>query len=373
MLRVGRLLIVGGGIAGLTLTTALRRHGLDVELIERESHWQVMGGGIAVQPNAMRVLREFGLDAAVAHAGAIIRRWQFRDQYGDVLCDIELEPLWREVGPFVGIERTKLHDVLQSGAGSCRLGTWITALSQHHGGVTVMFNDGRTGTYDLVVGADGIHSSLRQVAFEATSSVYGGQLVWRSIAPFRLPQPDSVQFWLGDGCFFGLCPVGGGHAYGFANVTQARTHDAVEGRLERLCHRFAGFGRPIRDYLASLERDEQIHCAPIEWLEADRWYRGRIVLIGDAAHASSPMMGQGGSMAMEDALVLAQLLHSIDDAQRALEMFVARRRPRVNLVQMHSRAVGNMLAMPPQARNATLRERGKRAFYERFEPLVAAP
>src|SRR5262249_10574561 len=133
MLRVGRLLIVGGGIAGLTLTTALRRHGLDVELIERESHWQVMGGGIAVQPNAMRVLREFGLDAAVAHAGAIIRRWQFRDQYGDVLCDIELEPLWREVGPFVGIERTKLHDVLQSGAGSCRLGTWITALSQHHG------------------------------------------------------------------------------------------------------------------------------------------------------------------------------------------------------------------------------------------------
>lgn len=373
MLKVARLLIVGGGIAGLTLTTALRRRGLDCELIEREPHWQALGGGIAVQPNAMRVLREFGLDAAIERAGAIIRRWLFRDQGGDVLCEIELEPLWREVGPFVGIERARLHHVLQSGAGSCRLGTWITTLNQNQCGVSVTFNDGRTGTYDLVVGADGIHSSLRQVAFEGTSSLYGGQLVWRSIAPFRAPEPDSIQFWLGDGCFFGLCPVGPDHTYGFANVTQARNHDAVEGRLERLCHRFAGFGRPITDYLGSLERDEQIHCAPIEWLEVDRWYKGRIVLIGDAAHASSPMMGQGGSMAMEDALVLAQLLHSTEDWQRALEMFVMRRRPRVNLVQMHSRAVGNMLAMPPHVRNAALREGGKPAFYERFEPLVAVP
>jgi 2-polyprenyl-6-methoxyphenol hydroxylase-like FAD-dependent oxidoreductase len=367
------LLIVGGGIAGLTSATALRRGGLDVELIEREPHWQVVGGGIAVQPNAVRVLREFGLDAAIVRAGAIIRRWLFRDQDGDVLCDIELEPLWREVGPFIGIERVRLHDVLQSAAGSCRLGTWITQLNQNQSGVSVTLSDGRSGTYDLVVGADGIHSSLRQVAFEATPCVYGGQLVWRSIAPLPASEPDSIQFWLGDGCFFGLCPVGGAHTYGFANVTQARNHDAVEGRLERLCQRFAGFGRPIREYLGSLDRDEQIHCAPIEWLEVDRWSKGRFVLIGDAAHASSPMMGQGGSMAMEDALVLAQLLHSTDDWQRALEMFAIRRRARVNLVQAHSRAIGNMLAMAPRVRNAALRERGKQAFYERFEPLVAPP
>src|SRR5262249_52882105 len=127
------------------------------------------------------------------------------------------------------------------------------------------------------------------------------------------------------------------------------------------------------DYLAALESDEQIHCGPIEWLEAGGWHCGRVVLIGDAAHASSPMMGQGGSMAMEDALVLADTLLAAPDVEAAIEMFVARRRPRVDWVQQQSRGVGQMLHMPPGARNAVLRERGTTAFHEGFRPLVAAP
>src|SRR5262249_37334748 len=194
----------------------------------------------------------------------------------------------------------------------------------------------------------------------ATPPVFGGQMVWRSVAPIRAAQADSVQFWLGEGCFFGLCPVGEGHTYGFGNVTGARTHDAVEGRLDRLRRLFECVGEPIRNFLGSLERGDQIHCGPIEWLNAERWHNGHLVLIGDAAHAGSPMMGQGGGMAMEDALVLAQTLQSADDVQRALEIFAARRRPRGAWVREQSRAVGNMLAMPPEARNAALREHRKR-------------
>ena len=367
-----RVLIVGGGIAGLTLATALHQRGFNAELIERNTRCEPIGGGIAVQPNAMRVLHKLDISPAVRRAGAIVRRWQFRGQQDEVLCDIELEPLWGGVDSFIGIERTKLHDALKSGAVPSRLGTWVMSLSQDDHDVSVRFNDGTTGEYDLVVGADGIHSATREFVLGANPPTYGGQMVWRSLVPIRQPEPDSVEFWLGDGCFFGICPVGDG-TYGFANVTEPRCHDPVKGRRDRLHCRFAAFSGFVQDYLAALNCDEQIHFAPIEWLEVEKWYRGRVVLIGDAAHASSPMMGQGGSMAMEDALVLAETLCSSFQVQTAIEMFVARRKPRVDWVQRQSRGVGDMLGLPPARRNAALREGGKSAFYDRFQPLTAWP
>lgn len=371
----GRILIAGGGIAGLTLAIALRQRGFTAELIERSMNWDAIGAGIAVQPNGMRVLRTLGIGAAVERAGMIVRRWLFRDQHGAVLCDTDLEALWGEVGPFIGVERVKLQEALRSGAAAvpCRLGTWVTSLRQDDRRVSVKFSDGTAGEYDLVIGADGIFSTVRQSALSTAAPVYSGQMAWRSLAPIRPRELNSVQFWLGDGCFFGLCPVGDGRTYGFGNVTEPRLRDAIQGRLQRLRHRFAGFGGLVRDYLACLESDQQIHCGPIEWLELDRWHIGRVVLIGDAAHASSPMMGQGGCMAMEDALVLAQILHSTAHVENALDMFVTRRRPRVNWVQQESRAVGDMLRRPPDLRNAVLRERGTRLLHDRFRPLTAPP
>jgi len=370
------ILIAGGGIAGLTLSTALRQRGFDVQLIERNTVWDALGAGIAVQPNGMRVLSQLGISAAVEQAGAIVRGWLLRDQQGEVLCDVDLEALWGDLGPLIGIERTKLQHAFLSGSAavSCRLGTWVTSLNQGDYCVSVAFNDGTAGEYRLVVGADGIGSTIRQIALGTALPVYGGQMVWRSLVPIRPPEyDDCVQFWLGDGCFFGLCPVGEGRTYGFANVAEPRFYDGLEGRLERLRKRFAGFGGIVRDYLAALKCDEQLHCGPIEWLDVDRWHRGRVVRIGDAARASSPMMGQGGSMAMEDALVLAETLHATPHVATAIEMFVRRRRPRTDWVQQASRAVGEMLHMPPQARSAALRERGNRAFCDRFQPLIALP
>src|SRR5262249_8127213 len=125
--------------------------------------------------------------------------------------------------------------------------------------------------------------------------VYSGQMAWRSLAPMPPPEPSTVQFWLGDGCFFGLCPVGGGRTYGFGNVTGPRVHDALPGRLQRLRSRFPEFACSVREYLACLESDHQTHCGPIEWLELDRWHVGRVALVGDAAHASSPMMGRAAA------------------------------------------------------------------------------
>jgi hypothetical protein len=111
----------------------------------------------------------------------------------------------------------------------------------------------------------------------------------------------------GDRCFFGLVPVGDGGTYGFAGVAGERFSDPLTGRLERFRRRFSGFGGPVPAYLAALEHDSQLHFGAIEWMELDRWHHGRVVLAGDAAHAAPPHMGEGGALAMEDAIVLAGL------------------------------------------------------------------
>lgn len=375
MAHVERILIVGGGIAGLTLATALHQRGFTAELIECSPSWQALGAGIAVQPNGIRILHALGLGPAIEQAGTVIRRWNFCDQQGEILCEVDLERLWGEVGPFIGIERTKLQQVLLAGAASVpfRLGTSIISLTQAEHHVSVKFSDGSAGDYDLVVGADGIASIVRELALRGGSPVYGGQIVWRSVVPIRPAGLTKVQFLLGDGCFFGFCPMGNGQTYGFANVTEPRFRDAIQGRLERLRKRFAAFGEVVQEYLGALESDEQIHCSAIEWVEQEAWHVGRVVLIGDAAHASSPMMGQGGCLAMEDAYVLAEVLRSAASVEAALDTYVSRRRSRVQWVQQESRAVAESLRLPLATRNAALHTRGAQMMQERFRPLIPAP
>ncbi len=376
MASVERILIVGGGIAGLTLGAALHQRSFSAELIERSASWEAIGAGIAVQANGLRALDALGLASLVERAGTVLSRWGFCDQQGELLCEIDLEALWKGVGPCIGIERPKLQRVLLAGAAPIpmRLGTSIISLTQKTTQcVLVGFSDGSTGEYDLVVGADGISSSVRALTLSDAPPVYTGAMAWRSIAPIRPQGLTTLKFLLGDGCFFGLCPVGEGHTYGFGNATMPRFHEPLDRRLGRLRNRFAAFGGLVQEYLAALESDEQIHCAPVEWLELDEWLVGRVILIGDAAHASSPMMGQGGCMAMEDAVVLAEVLHSAPTVESALGAYVARRRPRVNWVQRESSAVAEGFRLPTAVRNAALRERGDEMHRYRFRPLIPTP
>jgi len=377
MADVERILIVGGGIAGLTVASALHRRGFKPALVERSPTWDTIavGAGIGVQPNGMRMLHALAMGAAVEQAGTVIHRWRFCDEQGEVLSETDLETLWGEVGSWVAIERTKLHEVLVAGAAAVpqRLGVSVTSLTQDGGRVFVGFSDGSAGEYDLVVGADGISSTVRGLTLSTASPADLGAMNWRSIAPIRPRGSTALQLVLGDGCFFGLCPVGEGRTYGFGYVMQPRVRDPLEGRLRRLRQRFAAFGGLVREYLASLERDEQVHCAAMEWVDVDEWYAGRVVLIGDAAHASSPLMGQGGCMAMEDAYVLAEVLRSAATVESALSNYVSRRKPRVKWVQQQSMATADALRMPPAIRNTTLRERGDQMMQSRFGPLIPAP
>jgi 2-polyprenyl-6-methoxyphenol hydroxylase-like FAD-dependent oxidoreductase len=375
MAHVERILIVGGGIAGLTLATALHQHGFSAELIEHSPSCQAIGAGLAVQPNGIRILRLLGLGPAIEQAGTVIRHWDFCDQQGEVLCELDLKGLWGDVGPFIGVERTKLQQVLLTGAAAIpsRLGISINSLTQNEHRVSIEFSDGSTGDYDLVVGADGIASTVRKLALNGSPPIYAGQIVWRSLVPIRPQGLTKLQFLLGDGCFFGLCPLGDGQTYGFGNVAEPRFRDAIQGRLERLRERFAVFGEIVQEYLAALESDEQIHCSAIEWVEQEEWRSGRVVLIGDAAHATLPMMGQGGCLAIENAYVLAEVLRSAASLETALDTYVNRRRPRIQWIQQGSRAVAESFRLPLITRNDVLRARGAQIMQERFQPLIPAP
>jgi 2-polyprenyl-6-methoxyphenol hydroxylase-like FAD-dependent oxidoreductase len=371
MATVERILIVGGGIAGLTVAIALKQQGFTPELVERNPTWPAVGAGIFLHANGLRVLRSLGLGAAVEQAGTVIRRWSWCDQRGVVLHDTDLEKLWGEVGSCVGIDRPALQQALLVGAAAvpCQLGIAVTSLTQQDQRVWVGFSDGSARDYDLVVGADGIASTVRQLTSGTTSMGYTGLMVWRSLIPMCPPGVTNWMVLFGEGGVFGLVPMGEGQTYGFGIVGGPRFHDPLEGRLERLRQRFAAFGGPVPAYLAALRRDEEVYAAPIEWVDLAQWHNGRVVVIGDAAHAGPPTMAEGGCMALEDGLVLAEVLRTAESVERALEAYVARRRPRVDWVAQQSRAMAEILRLD----TAALRERGDQLMVDLYRPLLPAP
>lgn len=250
-----------------------------------------------------------------------------------MLSDTDLVGVWGEVGPCVGIARPALQQVLLAGVACvpCRLGSAVTSLTQEEQEqrVRVGFSDGSSDEYDLVVGTDGLGSTVRERALGTASIGYSGVMMWRSIVPTRTPRvTDTLTILLGDGCLFGQVPLGAGHTHGFGYVNEPRIHDPLEGRLERLRQRFADFGGPVPAYLAALTHDEQIHCGPIEWVgDMAQWRRGRVALIGDAAHAGPPTMGIVDCMAMEDAYALAEELRTANNVELALDAYERRCHP----------------------------------------------
>jgi len=254
-----------------------------------------------------------------------------------------------------------------------RLGVALTSLDQNGPQVTAGFSDGTSGGYDLVVGADGIYSTVRMLLGISGGPEYAGVMAWRSVISSRPAGVEELMVLLGDGCFVGVVPIGGGHTYSFAAIDSDPVDDPVPGRLARFRRRFAAFGGPVPEYLAALESDEQLHFGPIEWVDLDSWHSGRVVLVGDAAHAAPPHMGEGGSLAIEDALVLAEVLRDGATVEQALDAYAVRRRSRVGWVQEQSRAAARAWTLPPDIRNAALRERGDQMLQDRYRPLIDVP
>jgi FAD-dependent urate hydroxylase len=367
----GRILIVGAGLAGLALARALAQAGFAPRLIERAGGWEDAGTGLYLPANGVRALQALGLEQAVAAQAAPIPHQRLLDHRGRRLADIDLDKLWGDVGPCLALPRAALHAVLREGV-PVSLGRTVRSLEGRDGPVRVTFDDGRGAEFDLVVGADGLHSAVRQLAVDQRPPVPVGQHSWRFLAACP-PQVTTWTVMLGRGASFLTVPVGGDLVYCYADLPGDSTAagDADGDPVGRLRQRFAGFVDPVPGLLAQLEDRTLIHEAPIEQVAEERWGRGAVVLIGDAAHGMSPNMAQGAALAFEDALVLAASLRQAGSLPEALAGFVARRSPRTGWVRAQTHRRDRTRNLPPLLRNLTLRAFGRHIFRANYRPLLA--
>jgi len=369
-----RILIVGAGIAGLSLARALRRRSLDAELVERSIDWPIAGAGVYIPGNGTRALDSLGLGEAVRARGTVVERRRLLDDRGHLLIDYDEAGFWRDVAPPIALHRRDLHEILLEGAAGTpiRLGTTVTSVVDDDGSVRVAFSDGRDGAYDLVVGADGIHSDMRQTVFGGPTPRLVGQAGWRFVIEGH-PEIAGWNAWLGPDRGFLLLGIGGGRLYGFVDVRSATADDPTDGDPTRLRPSFAGFVDPVPAMLDEALRTAELWFAPVEEVTPPTWSKGRVVLVGDAAHASSPNMAEGASMAMEDALVLAEALATTGDVDAALASFRARRTKRVEHVQHTTHRRDRLRYLHPLVRRAVMGAAGARTFRAHYRPLLSQP
>jgi 2-polyprenyl-6-methoxyphenol hydroxylase-like FAD-dependent oxidoreductase len=329
------ILLAGGGIGGLTAAIALRQAGLDVRVFEKAGEIREVGSGIAIAPNAVLALRRIGLDEAVTAAGCIEERLELRTAEGRLLACLRPRDLGLDV-PFLSLHRAALQRVLLEALGPERVQTGREAMGceARPDGVSLLMRDGEWIEGGVLVGADGVHSRIREQLLKDGEPRYAGYTAWRAVTPEDFtPRPAGSSETWGRGHRFGIVPIGQGRIYWYATSNVPPGGRDEPGALrDHLLRIFGGWHAPIRELIAStpeeaILRTDIHHRHPVR-----RWGEGRVTLLGDAAHPLTPNLGQGACMAIEDAVVLAECLGSISDPVIALRRYEALRRPRTAVI-----------------------------------------
>lgn len=342
-----RALIAGAGIGGLTTAIALRQAGIEVDVFERAPALLEVGAGISLWPNAVKLLDRLGVGATLRAASATSYRGGIHDWRGRLLAPADSDELLREFGaPVLIVHRADLLSALHEAAGSERvhLGAPVQSFSQDDDGVDVHLGDGRTVRGTLLIGADGIRSAVRAQLFPAVQPRDAGQTAWRGIASYAA-RPDAT-FWgetWGAGTRFGIVPIAGERVYWFA-VRNAGPSGAgvVVGHKAELTRLFGSWHEPIPQLIAAVPDAAILYNDIYDLPPMPTWTHRRVTLLGDAAHATTPNLGQGGCQAIEDAVALARALREIQNVEVALRSYEAQRIRRANMITALSRRVGIM-------------------------------
>ena len=347
MAHVSKILIVGAGIGGLSAAVALRLRGIDVEVVEIQPHIRVYGVGIIQHGNVVREMARIGLLQKY-----LDRAFAFDDlgQYnasGELLHRVTGQRVAGAQYPAnVGISRLELHRVLISSAeelgARVRRGVTVASLAQTAAHVDVEFTDGSRSRYDLLVGADGVHSKIRALLFEdAPRPRLTGQSVWRHNFP-RAPEIDHLASFAGPRGNAGLCPLADDLMYMYLTSQEPGNPRLPAEQLpEMFRERLQPFGGLIGRLREQIVDPNEVVYRPLEVIfMPSPWYRGRAVLIGDAAHTTTPHLGQGAGMAIEDAVVLAELLAEDAPIDALLERFMQRRFERCRFIVDSSITMG---------------------------------
>lgn len=349
---VRKVLIIGGGFSGMAAAIQCARQGLEVELVEIDAAWRSYGAGISIGGATLRALGTLGvlprfLEEGSGHDGA-----QVYTPAGQLLAEL---PTPRVAGPDVpgggAIMRPVLAKILAdatlAAGAKVRLGCTFNAIEPGADGVDVAFSDGTRGRYDLVVGADGLYSKVRELLLpEAPRPRYSGQGVWRAV----LPRPDEVKstmMWVGPKVKTGVNPVSKTQMYLFVTEDRAvNERIPPEEFVPRLKALLAPFPAPLMQQVRDqLDEHSLVIYRPLEGLLVPQpWYRGRVVLIGDTVHATTPHLASGACIGIEDGIVLAEELARAPTVEAGLSSFQQRRWERCRMVVENSARLGEIEA-----------------------------
>ncbi|MEN9611993.1 MAG: hypothetical protein RLZZ628_2807 [Bacteroidota bacterium] len=338
MSSIKKVLIVGGGLGGLSLGIALRRAGMGAEIVEIQKEFNVYGVGIIQQANALRALDALGVADEAMRRGSPYGKVKMCAPTGFQFGEIGMPPM----GHFPmhnGISRKILHDVLYEAAVAhgvhFRMGLTVSAIENEGTRVGVQFTDGTHGEYQLVVGADGVNSKVRSLVFGEYKPQYINSSVWRYA--FKRPaELETGYMFFGKKTKLGLIPMTADTMYMFVVSSEGEDNPFIpEAELiPRLQAYLRGFpAKLVADRIPEITDPKGVIYRPLETLMmAAPWYKNRVVMIGDAAHATIPQLGSGAALAIEDAVVLAELLKTEDSVATILENYMKRRYDRCKMV-----------------------------------------
>jgi 2-polyprenyl-6-methoxyphenol hydroxylase-like FAD-dependent oxidoreductase len=338
-----RAVVVGAGIGGLA--TALARARVEPIVIERAPELREAGFGLVVSVNAVTALRSLGLSDAVAARGTRVRRAEIRNPRDDLLTRIGYEALGWET---YGILRSELQEVMLEAVPAERLRLGRTCVGATEDGQALL-DDADLVVGDIVVGADGIRSTVRRSLFGEETLRYGGHRAWRAGARFddERVRDRFVEVW-GVGGGFGFGPAGAGRVYWYCFEAVPEGAPAPPRPRDEFLHRYGAWFDPIPALIESTEQDAIEPTFTYDRPPRPTWGRGRVTLLGDAAHPMKPNIGQGAAQALEDAVVLGSCLAETDDPERALRAYELRRIRRANAVVRASRQTGRVAEVRSQ-------------------------
>ncbi len=326
-----KAIIIGGGIGGLASAVALARRGWQVEVLERAPEFTEVGAGLSIWANGLRALDALGVGESVRRHATLEGQAGIQDSAGRWLARTNGAQLERRYGPTAMIHRADLLAVLCAAVPAEALRSGVTVSEVRPDGTVV--HSGGESRADLVVGADGIHSVVRRSVWpDAPLPQYVGYTAWRMITP-PVPVGESSESW-GAGERFGYVPLADGRVYCFATANAPEGADG--GGLPGLRRRFAGWHDPIPALLEAADPGAVLHDDLYELPPLAGYARGRVALVGDAAHAMTPNLGQGACQALEDAVVLAKTV----DGPSGLDAYDRLRRPRTQKIALRSHRIG---------------------------------
>jgi 2-polyprenyl-6-methoxyphenol hydroxylase-like FAD-dependent oxidoreductase len=358
--------IIGGGIGGLTLAIGMQRRGFRVNVYENAPEIKPLGAGLGLGANAVKSFFEIGIGDEVLEAGKIIKLVRIKDQHGNILTEtdsVQLSAKFGTINNFT-IHRADLHNVLirQLVPGTMITGKKVIDVIQSESGVNLQFADETNVQVDYAIACDGIHSAIRKKLLPGSNPRYAGYTCWRAVidtAPAGFNFDETSETW-GPGSRFGIVPLSNNRIYWFACLNAAQNDPVRKSfRIPDLLACFSGFHSPVSEILKITRNEDLIWSDIIDIKPIKKFAFGKIVLMGDSAHATTPNMGQGACMAIEDAAVLVNCLEDYATPEEAFQKFEKKRIPRTTKIVNGSWTLGKVAQLENplliRLRNAAVR------------------